>query len=410
MKRYLFFIAFSFLAASIFAQDEVYYIPSKEVRQIKTTDGAVVSRATPVATKAMHYQETRDVDDYNRRTTVSYDSTYDYADTLTTVESTFDDTEVAYCCTKKVMRFHSPSVGVIVTSPYYWEVCYGDVWDVYYDTWAWTCPSFVWWSYAYDPWHYNRWYYRTCWDFTWGWYDPWYSHAYWGWSRPIYWGWSRPVFNPHHLGRPMWAHRDYGHGHGYLHGFGRHDAGHTYAGRGFDHGVNHRGGAFGGRDYGRHDRGSAASRHVYGNANGRQDGRRSDYGRRDDGRRSDYGRRDGGRYESGRTDAGNRRDANYGRNEQARRQTRDYGNQRTESQQRPQRTEAPQRSQRSESMPRTSPTPSRGTSPSYGGGGGGRSGGGGFGTGNRGGGGGGGFGGGARGGGGGPHGGGGGRR
>lgn len=233
------------------AQDDVYYIPSKEIRQIRNSDGELVTPTAPLAQKAECYKETRDVDDYNRRNSAVADSLVTNQPEL--VESTFDQTddEAVYPYTKMVMRFHSPRPGIIISSPYYWDICYGDVWDVYYDSWAWSCPSYSWWTYAYDPWHYNRWHFRTCWDFTWGWYDPWYSHAYWGWSRPIYWGRNRPMYSYHRYGRPSWGYRDYGFGRNYMHGFG-YRGGRTFARHDYGHqGYRSRGGAFGGRNFGR---------------------------------------------------------------------------------------------------------------------------------------------------------------
>ena len=227
------------------AQDDVYYIPSKDIRNVTTTDGEII---TPQNTsdKAKYYEESRDVDDYNRRGSLVADSLDEYSDDTVqkTVESTFDDdnsSDVAYPYTKLVMRFHSPHPGYIVSSPYYWDICYSDVWDVYYDGWATYVPSYTYWSYTYDPWYYNRWHFRTCWDFTWGWYDRWYYRSYWGWGRPIYWGWSRPYYyHHHHYRRPMWGHGGYRR---YAPGFGHH-GGRTFAGRGYDA---PRVGGFGGR-------------------------------------------------------------------------------------------------------------------------------------------------------------------
>ena len=235
-----------FLPVAMSAQDDVYYIPSKEVRQITNSDGSVVASAPKKATKAAHYEATRDVDDYNRRSTVGSQSMDEYeSDSTPLIESTFDEEEeVPYTYTKRIMRFYSPHPGVIVSSPYYWDICYSDAWDAYYDGWAVYVPSYSWWSYAYDPWYYNRWAWRTCWDYTWGWHDPWWSFSYWGWSRPIYWGWHRPYYGPHHGPGRFWAGGGWRRG-GFDPGFGPH-GGRTFAGRGM---VGSRPG-FGGRDNG----------------------------------------------------------------------------------------------------------------------------------------------------------------
>lgn len=249
MKITMLFLAFVLLLpVAVSAQDDVYYIPSKDVRQVADKKGSVLTSAQAATPTLDCYSQTRDVDEYNRRvsaTTVSSGEETDLVlqDTMRQVESSFDDatSDVAFPYTKRVMRFHAPHVGFIVSSPYYWDVCYADVWDVYYDGWATYTPSYVYWSYSYDPWYYNRWHFRTCWDFTWGWYDPWYFRAYWGWGRPIYWGWNRPVYHPRHIGRPMWGYR--GFDRGYAPGFGR-NGGRVFSGRGFDA---PRAGAFAGR-------------------------------------------------------------------------------------------------------------------------------------------------------------------
>ncbi len=302
---------------SVKAQDDVYFIPSKDVREVKATNSqtwydnsAVVSSS--VTAKALDYKENRDVDEYNRRSVLSStsDSTY-----TKDVESSFDDSNdgVSYPYTKLVMRFYSPHPGVIVSSPYYWTICYDDVWDAYYDGWALSCPSYTWWSCAFDPWYYSSWHYRTCWDFTWGWHDPWWSYSYWGWGRPAYWAWSRPAFNPHHMGRPMMAHRDYGHdGFAFGHNGGRRGFIPRDFGRG--NGAHNIGFAGGRRDngtvFGRRDNGGSRivrapgrggdSRADY-SRNGRTDNNRS-YVDKNNTYRSDnnraYGRGESQRYSS----------------------------------------------------------------------------------------------------------------
>ena len=58
------------------AQDDVYYIPSKDIRKVTTTDGTLVPTET-TAEKAQYNEETRDIDDYNRRGSILTD-TADY--------------------------------------------------------------------------------------------------------------------------------------------------------------------------------------------------------------------------------------------------------------------------------------------------------------------------------------------
>ena len=173
------------------AQNDIYYIPSKEVKEVTVDEDAPSTHYQEDRT-ARYYQSNRDVDEYNRRgqsSGVTQDDTIQ-SETVDEVDSNMDE----YAYSKRIMRFHSPVVGVIVSSPYYWDICYADPWDTYYDGWAVALPSWSYWTYAYDPWYYNRWWYRTCWDYTWGWYDPWWGSFYWGWGHPAYWGWNRPYY------------------------------------------------------------------------------------------------------------------------------------------------------------------------------------------------------------------------
>ena len=245
MKGYLFLAvmicSFPLLAS---AQSDVYYIPTKKVKTITRTDsnGEEVYTYSAKAVKesnatAKYYSDNRDVDEYNRRGGSSASGVASNQESLTDEDETYvaDDPQAIedYKYSKHIIRFYSPRRGIMISSPYYWDICYNDVWDVYYDGWAYGLPSYAYWTYAYDPWYYNHWWYRSCWDFTWGWHSPWYSYSYWGWGRPIYWGWSRPVYYHHshyRYGRPMWSHGGY---HRYAPGFGRY-GGRAYSGRGFD--------------------------------------------------------------------------------------------------------------------------------------------------------------------------------
>lgn len=196
------------------AQNDVYFIPSKEVKEVTVSgnNGAISnydSSNENQITRSTSIRSNRDVDEYNRRKPSNeVYSDVDSAAEDPQLKSEIDGAEDNYACTKMIIRFHTPG-GVIVSSPYYWDVCYNNnVWDVYVDSWAYSLPSWTYWSYAYDPWFYNRWWYSSCWDFTWGWYDPWWGYSYWGWGRPIYWGWDRPYYG--HWGGPGWHGHDWG--------------------------------------------------------------------------------------------------------------------------------------------------------------------------------------------------------
>jgi len=212
MKKFLLFIsAFCALPFLSVAQNDVYYIPSKSVNEVTVKDRQI--SANEDKKEEPYYDEhhnisNRDIDDYNRRG--SYDSKSSDVDSIDPEQQSQMEDDNDYASTKMIIRFHAPVSSIIVSSPYYWDVCYGNTWDTYNDDWAFDLPSWSYWTYAYDPWYYNRWWYRTCWDYTWGWYDPWWGSNYWGWGRPIYWGWDRPYY-----GRwGGYAHHDGWGGHG----------------------------------------------------------------------------------------------------------------------------------------------------------------------------------------------------
>lgn len=232
MKRnvYALLMAFMPMLCAV-AQNDIYYIPTKKtatpvvkINTKPTADAVVVRNNAP-----SYYIQNRDVDEYNRRETlVETNNDSLYVDNDNYVDNVSD----TYSCSKLILRFNAPTT-VLVSSPLYWDLCYGDVWDVYYDGWAVVLPGWHFSSYYYDPWYYDRWYYRTAWDFHWGWHNAWWDGFYWGWHSPCYWGWNRPwvpcyTWRPtyHHgrfLGTPTWhASRSSlrGYDRGYINGFG----------------------------------------------------------------------------------------------------------------------------------------------------------------------------------------------
>ena len=210
MKKNLLFISvFCVLSTMAIAQNDVYFIPSKAVKEVTVKDNNSGFRIADSDTQTdVNYNvASRDVDEYNRRGSSLNAEDADSAD----LQSYVDEGDT-YAYSKMIVRFHSPA-GVMVSSPYYWDICYGNVWAVYYDGWAFGLPSWGYWSYAYDPWYYNHWWYRSCWDYTWGWYDPWWGASYWGWHHPAYWGWNRPYYGgwgfAHHAAPGGWGHGGY---------------------------------------------------------------------------------------------------------------------------------------------------------------------------------------------------------
>jgi hypothetical protein len=178
-------LLFGAVSLSVMAQDDVYFTPSKSVKNTKSSYEVI--NASPAAPSGSN----RDVDEYNRRGGFGsyfkkigtdslgndiiefHTSAEDVTDTLavypgTKVEYNVEDD---YKYSRRLSRFDD----------YYWydpwlygRYGFGPYWryrySVFYDPW-------------YDPW-YNPWYYS--WYGGWySWYDPWY-YGYYGWGYPYY--------------------------------------------------------------------------------------------------------------------------------------------------------------------------------------------------------------------------------
>ncbi len=180
-------------------EDDVYFVPSKSKKEVVRPAQSVASQSRVDMIERTEGSAPRsngmDVDAYNRR--------YRPADTLDVATEEREEADAsAYApsdsYTLRLVRFHSPTVGVWVSSPYYAVVTdYGvadvwlDPWDVYYSpwytsywgwsSWGWSsCPSF-WWSY------------------NWGW-NPYWHHHYPIWHHP-----HHPVYpggHPSYAWRP----------------------------------------------------------------------------------------------------------------------------------------------------------------------------------------------------------------
>ena len=79
----------------------------------------------------------RDVDEYNRRGA--------YAESAAEANASTDyvDEDIPeMSCTERIILFHSPSVGVVISSPYYWDYYYDPWW---YGSWRWPYWGHVYW-------------------------------------------------------------------------------------------------------------------------------------------------------------------------------------------------------------------------------------------------------------------------
>ena len=185
MKRKLFL---TFLLAvglsGVRAQDDVYFVPSETAKEAAEAPAFESTYENVFAEGEDNWAEGRgnngwDVDEYNRRGA--------WRDSLAADTAAYADEAgeeaAGYSCTGRLVRFHAPTVGVLVSSPYYYA---------YYDDLCW-----------YDPWYYDAY-------FGWGWYGwgwrPYYWSAWWGgWYDP-WWGWGPgwgPAWGHHHH---HWAH------------------------------------------------------------------------------------------------------------------------------------------------------------------------------------------------------------
>lgn len=197
MKRsYLLMMALSLGALTLQAQiDDVYYVPTAEQRAAEKAQQALESsysnlEGSHAISSNENWAKGRrgnfDTDAYNRRSRSQITDTINASD--------FNNAADDWNCTTRLVRFHAPTVGIIVSSPYYMD--YYDYWYSplsyrYYDPF-WSDWSWYGWG---RPWYYS------CWGWSsWAWHSPWYSGWYggyspwyggWGWSSyPRYWGYT----------------------------------------------------------------------------------------------------------------------------------------------------------------------------------------------------------------------------
>lgn len=177
-------MAVCYFSVATYAQDDdVYFVPSrnadKQQREEANTSHPTYSDNTGHA--ASNWAEGRgngqwDVDQYNRRGSYR-DSIAADSSALASVPDTasayvYEDADATY--TVRLIRFHSPRVGIYVSSPYYDSFFYDPFWADFWPYNYWTWNSWYGWGYAaWGPWSF-------------GWYDPWYG-PYWGWNH--WWGW-----------------------------------------------------------------------------------------------------------------------------------------------------------------------------------------------------------------------------
>lgn len=202
--------------------DDMYFVPRKAKQEKKTTQRSkeYISDESQYAEES-GIVEYRDVDEYNRRKRntqyivhVENDTLYfeetpeegnDVDDASTSGEwvNDFEGTEADYVYAKRLLRFRSPSMGIPVSSPLYWDLCYGPnaiYWNVYDDgIYAYAFPSywnsFYYYDYPYYSYscHYSHWRWRF--GYTGPYFGGWYGWHPYGYYP--YWG------GIHHLHYPI---------------------------------------------------------------------------------------------------------------------------------------------------------------------------------------------------------------
>lgn len=173
MRRVLFLLAALPLFTLQAQVNEMFYVPKKTVKQEN------VAKALAAENDGWGVEDngnTRDVDEYNRRTPATV-SASNVGSVLEAESYEYIDEGTDYDYSTRIVRFHNPTT-VVVSSPWYYDVYparYYYDYDYYYDSyWDW---SIGW----------NRW----GWGISAGWHYP--HHWYWGCS-PYYY----PHYHHHH--------------------------------------------------------------------------------------------------------------------------------------------------------------------------------------------------------------------
>lgn len=202
-RRLIFTFAFALITTlSMNAQDDdLYFTPSKKkvnselISSVSHPRNVTIVNAQPPVL-AVYSNNKRSEDEYNRRyksmtewqtsggVEDSLAASVEYLDSLEGYD--INDPELDYSYSRRILRFHSPSFGYYLTSPYYWDLAYGyGAFDDFY------------YPYYYDPFYWN---YGWGYGYVSGPWDCWYGPL-WGWRHPTYWStWGYT---------PGWHHHNY---------------------------------------------------------------------------------------------------------------------------------------------------------------------------------------------------------
>lgn len=196
-KLFTLIIGASIAITSVAQEDDVYFVPTKKTKETQKTQDApsyIYDSNQSIEQNTFDYDNwaegqyfsDEEIDKYNRMNVSEESAVYD---SVQLSEEKYANESADGTYTSRLVRFHSPRLGVYVSSPYYVD---------YYDLW-------------YTPWYYDPFYYSPYW-YGYGWYRyPWYGyHSCWDWC----YGWG-PIWGCGYYPNYWWGHHHHHHHHHY---------------------------------------------------------------------------------------------------------------------------------------------------------------------------------------------------
>ena len=161
--------------------DDVYFVPTKESEEKVLVVKSTAEKYNIDNTSA---SSMRNVDEYNRRSTVYTNAPDEYIDQNYTDEYVYeDDSYDDYSYSTRIIRFRNPRRAVY--SSIYWDLMYGcgiNDWLIYDNGYSidiyptYNNPYYFWsdFAFSWNPFSWYSWHHAA----HWGWHHPYYSHYY----------------------------------------------------------------------------------------------------------------------------------------------------------------------------------------------------------------------------------------
>ena len=161
--------------------DDVYFVPTKESEEKVLVVKSTAEKYNIDNTSA---SSMRNVDEYNRRSTVYTNAPDEYIDENYTDEYVYeDDSYDDYSYSTRIIRFRNPRRAVY--SSIYWDLMYGcgiNDWLIYDNGYSidiyptYNNPYYFWsdFAFSWNPFSWYSWHHAA----HWGWHHPYYSHYY----------------------------------------------------------------------------------------------------------------------------------------------------------------------------------------------------------------------------------------